>query len=307
MRRRTKCAISPHPICVAVAGAPRYVRLRRSVAILAAATQSYSALLGTDVTRERQDLEALFLANLSWIDRTAAALARRYGLSGEEGREFTSWARLRLIENDYAALGKFRGESSLTTYLAVVLGMLLRDYRTHHWGRWRPSAAAQRQGALAVRLETLVYRDRLPLAQAGERLRTAGLTTLSDRALAAILSALPVRQRMRPDEVDLASAVLLAETSADDGIAGDEREAERRVLGHALTDVLAGLSPEDQLIVRMRYWKGMGVADIARTLRTPQKPLYKRLDRILRRVRQRLEASGVSPERAGALLAEPAP
>src|SRR5690242_4202099 len=150
------------------------------------------------MTQERQKLEALFLSQLGWIERVLAVTCRRHALARDEAEDFASWVTLRLIEDDYAVFRKFRGESSLTTYLAVVIAMLFRDYRTQRWGRWRPSAAAQRRGPLAIRLETLVYRDRLRLEQAAELLRTAGQTRLSDRDLAAVLSELPARRPMRP-------------------------------------------------------------------------------------------------------------
>jgi hypothetical protein len=38
------------------------------------------------------------------------------------------------------------------------------------------------------------------------------------------------------------------------------------------------------------------VADIARELSTPQKPLYRRIDRLLARMRDDLERAGVSAE-----------
>ena len=79
--------------------------------------------------------------------------------------------RLRFIENDYAAIRKFRGESSLGTYLTVVVAMLVRDYRVQRWGRWRPSAAARRLGDVAVRLETLVRRNGQAVHEAAETLR----------------------------------------------------------------------------------------------------------------------------------------
>src|SRR5918999_3660584 len=146
----------------------------------------------------RADAEAQFVQHLPYIERTVAALSRRYGLRGDDADDFASWAKMRLIENDYAVLGKFRGGSSLPTYLTVVLSMLGREYLVHQRGRWRPSAAARRAGPLATRLETLIYRDHLSLGHAAERLRTSGETTLSDRDLAALLATLPRRDPIRP-------------------------------------------------------------------------------------------------------------
>ena len=123
---------------------------------------------------DRSPAERLLLDHLEWIERTCAALARRHGLAGDEADDFLSWARMRLLEDDYAILRKFRGECAPTTYLTIVLSTLFRNYRVREWGKWRSSAAARREGAVALRLEALVYRDRCPLEEAGERMRTRG-------------------------------------------------------------------------------------------------------------------------------------
>ena len=256
---------------------------------------------GTCVTPEPQGPGTLFISHLGWIERVAAAVSRRQGSNKEDAEDFASWAKLKLIEDDYAVFRKFRGESSLTTYLTVVIAMLFRDYRTHRWGRWRPSAAARRRGALAVRLETLVYRDQLRLEQAAEALRTAGQTDLPDRELARLLCELPAHRPGRPTEVGsepLADAP--AADRADNLVAAEEAEAGRRVID----GVLRRLPPEDQLMLRMRFWEGMSVADIARGLGLPQKPLYRRMDRALADLRGYLEESGVSRDRARAALDE---
>ena len=146
----------------------------------------------------RSDLEATFLQNLPVIDRATAQVARRHGFMPDDTAELTSWVKLRIIEDDYAALRKFRGESSISTYLTVVVAMLVRDYCAQKWGRWRPSACARRLGEVATRLETLVHRNGLPLQQAGELLRTSGLTTSSDLQLSELLARMPTRRPLRP-------------------------------------------------------------------------------------------------------------
>ena len=255
---------------------------------------------------EREELERLFVENLGTIDRVIAALCRRYGIARDDVDDVASWVKARLIESDYAALARFRGESSLATYLTVVVAMLFRDYRAQKWGRWRPSVAAQRRGAVAVRLETLVVRDHVPLRQAGEMLRSAGDTEMSDRDLAELLAQLPSREALRPVEVG-ADALLRRESAhrADARLWTQETDAERRALVRHLDDALAQLPPEDRVMLRLRYWEDVSVADIARTLGVEQKPLYRRLDRALRDLRKRLEASGVSPD-AFAFLQESA-
>lgn len=244
--------------------------------------------------QDPQDAEALLRDNLGIVDRIVASVCRRNGLTGDDADDFASWTRFRLVENDYAILRKFRGESSLATYLTVVIPMLYREYRVREWGRWRPSAAARGLGPLAERLEMLIYRDGCTFSEAAERIRSAG-EEVSDRELADLLSRLPPKHPSRPvsvgsDALDSAPAP----SRADERVVGDEADRARRHAVEALFRALERLPDEDRLIVRMRMWEGMSLADIARALNLPQKPLYRRLERILKRLRADLEAQGVT-------------
>lgn len=249
----------------------------------------------------RSDLEALFLQHLPAAEKILGALGRRHALSRDDAEEFAAWARLRLIENDYAVIAKFRGESSMPTYLTVVLSMLYREYCVQQWGRWRPSAAAKRRGGLAVRLETLMDRDRLSLSQAGQLLRTSGATTLSDRELGDIAREFPMRAPLRPVQHAEPGADAVAPNRADDFIESEESVAERHAATQALNQALDTLPDEERLIVRLHYMEAMSVADIARGLALPQKPLYRRLERALGKLRSGLERAGVSREHVRAL------
>src|SRR3954452_16852098 len=183
---------------------------------------------------DRPAAEALFLQNLAWIERVCASLCRRHGIAGDDADELASWARASLIDDDYAIVRKFRGESAFTTYLTVVLSTLFSAWRVREHGRWRPSSAARREGPLAVRLEAMVHRDGLRLEEAGERLRTAGETSLSDRELAALLARLPAHGG-RPGSAGaepLAGAPSPAADHADAGVLRGEADA-RRAEGEA--------------------------------------------------------------------------
>ncbi len=252
------------------------------------------------------DLESTFLQHLPVVERATSAVARRYGFTPDDIADLTSWVKLKLIEDDYATLRKFRGESSISTYLTVVVAMLVRDYRVQRWGRWRPSATARRLGDVAIRLETLVRRNGYPLQQAGELLRTAGLTTQSDRDLAALLASLPARQPLRPVEVGAESLETVTDAgSADAPLAFRENDAHRESLRRRVEDAIGTLPDDDRLILRLRFWENLSIADIARGLRIEQKPLYRRLDRLLAGLRQALAASGVEAGMLQEILDEP--
>jgi RNA polymerase sigma factor for flagellar operon FliA len=263
---------------------------------------------------ERQKAEALFLANLEWIERSAASLCRRYGLGGDEAKDVCSWVKLKIIEDDYAPLRKFRGDSSIRTYLVVVVASLFRDYRAGHWGRWRPSAAALRAGPLAVRLETLVYRDGCTLDQAARTLRESPQPELqqakqmTDGELARMLAELPVRGPLRPYEAGEAPLDAIAAVStAEERVAEQESDQTRRTVFGALERVMGRLPEEDRAILQLVYWQGLTIAQVARVRSLPQKPLYRRIERILGQLRRDLPAEGVQPEQLREFLGELTP
>jgi len=256
---------------------------------------------------DRQNPQALFLEHREWIDRVAAAVCKRHGVWGQEAEDFASRAREKLIEDDYAVFRQFRGDSALTTYLAAVVTRHFHDYSRERRGRWRASAAAERLGSPAKELEVLVYRDGYRLEQAGEKLRTAGVTDLSDARLARLFASLPVREPLRPTEVSAPDPVLEAaegSSRADERIMAGEAETRWGGLVGALDRAMARLEPEDLLIARMHFADGRGVADVARALGLEQKPLYGRVKRVRARLRELLEEEGVRGEDVRDVLAE---
>jgi RNA polymerase sigma factor (sigma-70 family) len=238
--------------------------------------------------------EAILVEHLGYLERAARAMCRSTGLHGPDAEDFVSWLKIKLIENDYAIIRKFRGESKITTYLAMVVSRQLSGYLREQRGRWRPSAAAERMGPPAAELEKLVY-EGYTLAQAGEKLRTEGRTTLSDLELARLLGQLPGRQPLRPREAS-ADTVLEAEGSsrADDRVDAAEARARHDDFVGRLGRVLEQLSPEDQSIVRLYFQEGYSAADVARALLLDQKRLYRRIPKLRERLRELLEREGVS-------------
>lgn len=247
---------------------------------------------------DRLEPEAVFLVHLSWIEEVAAMVCRRNTVWGDDADDFISSARAKLMENDYAVIRKFRGDSEMKTYLARVVTLHFMERARERTGRWRPSAAAEAQGQLAKDLETLVYRDGCTLSEAGERLRTMGRTTLSDTELARLLGRLPVRRPMRPGEAGAEPLEQLPTRHlADAGLVEDEEEAARARVLSALKDAMDQMSPEDRMVVRMHLADGNTVAEAARTLRLDQKAqkaLYRRLPKLTLMLRERMERAGVT-------------
>lgn len=241
--------------------------------------------------------ERLFLEHLGWINRVAGMTCSHSGVWGPEAEDFAASIRLKLMEDDYAIIRKHRGEATLRTYLATVIGRQFHDYLREKRGRWRPSAAARRLGPPAPELEALVYRDGMRLDQAAEKLRTAGQTTLSDRELAGVLRALPEREPMRLKEVS--EAVLDTQESddrADDRVTGAEVNAREAQRDESVRRVMARLTPEEQMMVRMHFMDGRSLANVARALHLDQKPLYRRVNKLRDLLRKALEAEGIGGE-----------
>jgi RNA polymerase sigma factor for flagellar operon FliA len=246
------------------------------------------------------DPESLFLESLPAIDKVVGILGVRHGLSDVDVEEFGSWARARLIDGDYAVFRKFAGRSSLNTYLSVVLANLLKDFCNGRWGRWRPSAEAKRIGPLGIRFEAMVYRDGYAAREAVQVLRARGAADSELRTLAARI---PVRAPAREVSLDAVADTAPAPEQADQRLRLAEDDAEQARIGQLVASALAELPPEDQVLVRMRFWDNFSVADIARALGQEQKPLYRKLEAIQRRLGAMLQAEGMDRDRVAALLA----
>ncbi len=102
----------------------------------------------------------------AWLDANAPAItalitraARRRRLRPQDADELRSLTWTHLLKDDCRVIRRYRGVSTMATYLYVVVERVLLDMRTAQWGKWRPSAAARRLGPQAVLYERLVRRD----------------------------------------------------------------------------------------------------------------------------------------------------
>lgn len=163
------------------------------------------------------------------------------------------------------------------------------DFRNHQWGKWRPSAEAKRQGKTGILLERLIGRDGLTFEEAVETIQTQHDVIASRDALWELSRRLRVQRRVRrtvaetppdhPDPAPLADALIARRQRR-----GDTSRA-RRALRHAVMT----LETDDQELIRLRFHRGLRVVEIARTLNVHQRPLYRRFERVLVRLRRTLE------------------
>lgn len=242
------------------------------------------------------DAAALFGESLGLIERLARAVCRRAGVLGADADDFVSTARLALMEDDYARLRYFEERSSLSTYLTVVFQRLLADERARSLGRWNVSREAERLGPAAVALETIVRRDHRSVEEALPLVRAID-PSLDRRSIEALLARLPEREpRARtvpmPEE---ASHVIASVERTDGSLLASERDAVARRANTVMRSALRALPLEDRMLLRFRFILHMTIADVSRMLRLPQRPLYRRIEAILGRLRDALISASVDP------------
>lgn len=99
---------------------------------------------------------------------------------------------------------------------------------------------------------------------------------------------------LRRNLVDLVGAELEVDSLESSGEDSPEVVLRRSELAAALRAALDGLDASDRLLLRLRFEDALSVPEIARTLGgTSPFSLYRRLDKVLARIRQRLVAAGV--------------
>lgn len=235
--------------------------------------------------------EAFFLQHLAEIERAIAFVCRRHGLRGADADDFGCRAKLKIIDRDYAVLRKFESRCSFHSFMVIVITRMLMDERNHERGKWRSSAQARRLGTAAVLLEILLHRDGRSFDEAvetiGSRLR------VERRELERLAARLPSR-KSRPREVPLAESAVCRIAAVASGVETPDRIEFACKVARVLRQAMEQLSDHDRLIFRMRFEADMTVAEIARSLQIPQKPIYRVLSTQLKKMRQILERSGIN-------------
>jgi RNA polymerase sigma factor (sigma-70 family) len=236
--------------------------------------------------------EVFFLAQLEAIERAIAFTCRRALLASADAEDFASFVKLKLIENDYSTLRKFEHRCSFAAYISVVVQRLLLDYRVHLWGKWHASAEAKRLGEAAIAVESMLFRDGMTIVEALPALRRKW-PELTEERVHDIVLRLPQRSP-RPRTVELETAY---DAPNPFGVNETSLERTRVELAHTIATVvretMQSYSDEDRLLFRLRFEGGVSIVEISRILAVEQKPLYRRLQRLLSDLRVRLRRRGV--------------
>lgn len=253
------------------------------------------------------DPSTLLQSNLALVEGIAARVCRRARMYDADAEDFIASVKLALVEDDYAILRKYEGRASLATYLTIVIERLMSDERMRTRGRWHPSTEAVRLGPAALLLETIVRRDHRTIDDALPLLRSVDPAVTREAAVA-LLARLPER-RPRPAPVDLdraPPAALATQAGADAGALEAEARSLTQKAAQVVRVTLASFTLEDRSIVRFRFGLEMNVSDISRMLRLPQRPLYRRIEALMQKLRRALIAAGVKESEAQDILAHAA-
>lgn len=233
------------------------------------------------------------------IESVLGRTARHHRLSADQADEFCSWVRVRLLEDDSAILRKFGGRSRLATYLTVVVQRLFLDWRTHEWGKWRPTAEARRAGPVAIELERLVRRDRLEWDEAKALVISRGLAA-SDRECEAAWARLP----HHPVRRHTGEAVLRdVAAPGHDPLEEDRHERATRT-STALASAVSALSAQDQLLVKLHFQDSVPLSRLAPLVGGEPRLIYRRMQQLFLQLRASLEAHGVTAGEVRDLVGE---
>jgi RNA polymerase sigma factor (sigma-70 family) len=251
--------------------------------------------------------EDVFLEYSGAIRRITQFICRRCRLDPAEAEDFASFVNVKLIENNYEIIRKFEGRAAFGTYLTTVIQHLSYQYRVGMWGKWRPSAEARRMGETAMMLERLISRDGYTYGEAVQLLTTGNEGEYTAAQLNAIWLRLPIRVP-RPVLVSQAAPPdSPVETDADDRLMSTDRQEVARAAARALDEAIEDISPDERLILQLRFWESLKVPQIAEALGMPPKKVYKRIEKLLAKLRVKLERANVSQRAINDLLAHDGP
>jgi RNA polymerase sigma factor (sigma-70 family) len=254
-----------------------------------------TALPGRSREAVECDGPTLLASHLDCVNEAIRYVCRCRNLSKDAAEELSTAVYLKLLRDNGATLRQFRGESSLRTFLVIVVRRVLLDTWIAKRGKWRPSSHARQLGKIAVELERLVFREEMSLSEAAQTIRHALGVSDTDDELAFLLSLLPARPLRR--FISDSAVTHLPSLDPDPLQQLLQRTSVSRET--ALKRALATLTAEERLLLTLRFERNLTVREVAEMRRTDQKGLYRRYERILRQLRASLEGRPpIGPARA---------
>ena len=249
------------------------------------------------------DHQRLLLDHLDLIDQIVRKTGRHRHLSAAEREDFAGFVHLRLIDDDYAILRKFQGRSSWFTYLAAVIERMGFDFCAQMWGRWRPSAMAERLGPEAVLLERLVTRDGHAIDEAIALARHHEVD-LTDGDLRRIWQQLP--KRIRPTEVgEDAAASVSGNDNAEVLVEDAERAHAVERLNRGLRAAFAEIAAPDRVTIALVFDQKLPLAKVAVLTGSSLPTIHRRLKKSFQHLQGALARDGFGAREIADLIGHP--
>jgi len=239
------------------------------------------------------------------ISDIADRVGRASGLYKKEEREdFVQDCHIHFLKDECAALRRYRGDSSVPTYIKVIVENLLLDYFSRVLGKWRPSVKARALGEAAMTFERLIVRDGLSFEAACEIMLERGLAK-TRAELEDLFAQLPPKvRRQLPDSLDDPDhPIELVEPGRPDAdLERREREKDAAEIWRKMRGISATFPSTDRLALTLRFRDGLTISAIADLLNVNRKVFFRRFERLLETMREALVAAGIDEARVRDLL-----
>lgn len=245
--------------------------------------------------------QRLLLDHLELIDHIVQTVGRRRRLSANDQDDFGGFVQLRLLQDNYAVLRKFQDRSSLRTYLVAVIERMSLDFCIERWGRWRPSAIADRLGAVAVLLERLIHRDGHTLEEAVEIIRTNHASEMSPSQIRALWEQLPTRVKVK-EVGEEAAATVSSNQRSETNVDNSEYQASIDRLERTLKSAFDAVPDQDRVVLALRFDQGLTIIEIAQLTGISVPTLHRRLERTIKDLKRALTAAGFDPREVSGLI-----
>jgi RNA polymerase sigma factor (sigma-70 family) len=257
------------------------------------------------VTSETSSLhKAAFIAHLKVIDDVIRLVCRRGRVPAHEAADFAASVKCKLIADDYAVFRQNKEKKALGPYVYRVASRHLVDLRNEQWGRFRPTKRAREIGPAAVHLEMLLYRERMGLGAAIALMAHSPRWGMTSRDLQSLHAKLPRRMPVerRPEPLEVVEK--RPAPPPVDAAEHLERRNQGRRARQALRLALRRLPTGDRRLLRAYFQEDRSMPAIAAATGQNVFVLYRRLTKILDRLRADLLEQGLTEDVIRELLTD---
>lgn len=238
------------------------------------------------------DPERFYESNIRHIDEVVKIVCWRHNITSEDVQDFSQHVHLMLIENNYRRIRAYRGDVNdhalFKGYLRTVIARISLDRLRNKLGKWHPSPEAIKLGKIAEHLEKLVNRNKYSIEEAYHKLPNSLRILISLDDAHTLYDKLPIRQS-RPQEVDDPEEPVNRES---DPKPNPEELVKKKQIIELICLMLQSLTPDDRLLLKMHFYDDLKISVIARQLSKDNQQLYRRMNVILQKFREKLLQSG---------------